>query len=713
VVVGVGRNQRACLVDQSDFWYDSFSVNEGDATVCGGALTNTSVAGKTNTGRTYCQVQGELCLRHMQISGTNATTHVLGDDVLFGLPTAFGSSAVSMRIVFNADPATSPTPRLVVYTDCNGTSMSTQYAHTATSTPPYPFTCGEDAGATAYYRYDWAGVPTTDFVPGATLAIEWVSGGGADTLIRVFEWEVAVTRPYRRRTWVNAPECDAQLQATYCPASAPSARRGIGSVAYVPPLRRRAEEVCIPTNETVHLLIVVDSSGSTSAFIGDYLAAIQTFIMEFEGQPVGVAIIDFDGPGTIFGGQGSASDAQWITPPGGPTGVYRWMDNATQVNQTLDDIMQIEAGGYTNWEAAFQLANTLAPVPNITLFITDGNPTVSVGYCAQADFDNHDFFASRAGDDAAALRNAGSRVIPILFGDGVNVEFATTLVASDGMNTSASFCDPDPPAAFTPSAIISSNVSGMSPLVDGEDYFTAPNVTALADLILTEVMGEICYPSIESPSRSSSQSLSPSSSLSRSSSLSQSPSSSQSRSHTEQESTSQSASRSASASPSHSHSMSRSVSFLSSRIFWLAVIFLRLQVFIAKSPDEPYSPVNRKWLVHLCKTSACHEVDSAACNSSACCRGAGPVLARTTSMVARISYGPDGQRCRRVRLAHERVGAGAVLDRGAIPALILRGPHAELSPVRRLLQRLVDNPHDAARRALWPAVRVRAVHARF
>jgi len=571
---GMGAEDVVCMIDQTSYWYDGFGEAAGEIINCGGGATNHSVPGEAGWNTTYCKTMEPACYPHIMVSNSNRSTHVLRANELFGVPTAFGEATFSMHVVFTSTNPVSPLPTISVYSNCNNTDVVMQHMYDEMLMPDYPKACGEDNSTTTYYEFRWQDLPTTGFAPGMSLVMEWLGGGvTAAHPISIFEYEIAVDRPYYRRSVLIPPKCDARLYEPFC-ADEPEARRGRDRDWFAPEPaltvhRRRREEpdLCVTTAQREYVLILLDSSESLMAELPDYLAAVEGIIDLLEGSPVGVAIVDFDGPLGFAAEVGStAGDTRWLTPFEGASGVYRHMDNATEVALIRGELNMTEAGGGTNWEAAFDRANTLVPAPNTTVFITDGNPVASNTYCSSDAADNTDVYASEAGDDAATLEAAGSRILPVFVGSAVTHSFATTLVVSDGQKTNVQFCTPDPPSSFTPTALIASNVSLEPVLVEGVDYFSAANATDLADVIDTEIFRQLCTPPSQSRSRSQSWSSShsrsptPSSSHSRSRSESGSQSPSVSQSHSLSQSPSRSSSHSRSASSSVSQSRSRSPS---------------------------------------------------------------------------------------------------------------------------------------------------------
>ena len=109
----------------------------------------------------------------------------------------------------------------------------------------------------------------------------------------------------------------------------------------------------------INIAVVVDRSGSTSAFNQDYKDAAKAFVSALVGTPSHIGLVTFNDNATLQSG---------------------YKDVSASDNGLLTQIQNLPApGGLTNWQDALEVtsANFNNPVtgPDLVLFITDGNPT--------------------------------------------------------------------------------------------------------------------------------------------------------------------------------------------------------------------------------------------------------------------------------------------------------------------------------------------------
>jgi len=234
----------------------------------------------------------------------------------------------------------------------------------------------------------------------------------------------------------------------------------------------------------LYLSVIVDVSGSIEGNEATVRNAVKDIANNLASKNVFMSILRFSGPSS-FGGTGNINDATFITDTSGDT--YR--DLNTELSTILSEIDTGLAngvfGGFTNWEAAFKKVNTLTKVPNLTIFITDGNPTVSIGRSPESNGDNEDFFVYRAAVESNLLQDKGSRVISALIGNNINVDNVKEPIQSDGDGTNFD--------NSVTNYIVTSN-SGNHPDgpqgPNGTDYY----VTDFANLTdtLTEIADQNC-----------------------------------------------------------------------------------------------------------------------------------------------------------------------------------------------------------------------------
>jgi von Willebrand factor type A domain/Domain of unknown function DUF11 len=111
----------------------------------------------------------------------------------------------------------------------------------------------------------------------------------------------------------------------------------------------------------LNIVLVVDRSGSTSNFNGDYKAAAKAFINGLVGTPSNIGLVTFSDTATVQSGYKSVSA------------------NDDGLDADVDGLP--DPGGFTNWQDALEktTAGFTGPVPDLVIFITDGNPTVHNG----------------------------------------------------------------------------------------------------------------------------------------------------------------------------------------------------------------------------------------------------------------------------------------------------------------------------------------------
>jgi Collagen triple helix repeat (20 copies) len=191
-------------------------------------------------------------------------------------------------------------------------------------------------------------------------------------------------------------------------------------------------------SSTSYLMIIVDVSGSIQQADAeqDVRDAVTDVVnaLNAAGANVFVSILRFSGPGGFGGGTGNINDAVFITDTSGD--YYRNVQTelSTIQSEITTGLADGEFGGFTNWEAAFKQVNDtlVSQPPTVTVFITDGNPTVSIGESTQVDGNNEDYFVYKAAEQANTLQNSGSRIISVLVGDNIDTNNVITAVQSDG-----------------------------------------------------------------------------------------------------------------------------------------------------------------------------------------------------------------------------------------------------------------------------------------
>jgi len=219
---------------------------------------------------------------------------------------------------------------------------------------------------------------------------------------------------------------------------------------------------------TVRVLCVLDISGSIAA--ANAQANVRAAAMSFanglqqSGAQGLISMLTFSG----FN-MGADSDATFITNVAGNK--YRDVtsqgDFATLQTEITTGLADANFGGFTDWEAAFKLAQSLSPGPDVIVFVTDGNPTVALGVAADGTNNgpNEDFYVYRAAVRAQALQVAGARVISVLIGNDIDVANVRTAIQSD--NQGLAFSN-------NTNAIITSNSTGAvgGPVLNTDYYVT-------------------------------------------------------------------------------------------------------------------------------------------------------------------------------------------------------------------------------------------------
>jgi len=183
----------------------------------------------------------------------------------------------------------------------------------------------------------------------------------------------------------------------------------------------------------VYVTLLVDISGSIASANGeDDVRLVCTNVIDaLSGSQASVSIIRFSGPSS--GGVGTTADAKFITDTGGD--YWRDMADPAEVTAATGEVASGLAdgvfGNFTNWEAAFMRINDLDIQPNLTIFITDGNPTVSIGESTNTT-DNVDYFAHVAANCANAHKENGIRIVSVLIGNNINLNNVNAPIVSDG-----------------------------------------------------------------------------------------------------------------------------------------------------------------------------------------------------------------------------------------------------------------------------------------
>lgn len=111
----------------------------------------------------------------------------------------------------------------------------------------------------------------------------------------------------------------------------------------------------------LNIVLVVDRSGSTKNFNSQYKDAAKTFVNALVGTPSQIGLVTFNDSATLRSGYKDVSAT----------------DNG--LNSLIDGLPA--PSGFTNWQDALEKtsANFAGPVPDLVLFITDGNPTTHNG----------------------------------------------------------------------------------------------------------------------------------------------------------------------------------------------------------------------------------------------------------------------------------------------------------------------------------------------
>lgn len=145
----------------------------------------------------------------------------------------------------------------------------------------------------------------------------------------------------------------------------------------------------------LRIVLVVDRSGSTSAFDADYRGAASSFVAGLSGTPNHIGVVSF------------ADDAQVASPYVDVADTTAADALATSINATPGALGSI--GVFTNWEAALAVASDHFDDADLVVFVTDGNPTVHNG-----DGLDHLTPALRA---AQAMRAAGTHITGVAVGN--------------------------------------------------------------------------------------------------------------------------------------------------------------------------------------------------------------------------------------------------------------------------------------------------------
>ena len=218
---------------------------------------------------------------------------------------------------------------------------------------------------------------------------------------------------------------------------------------------------------TIYISMIVDVSGSIESADAEEEVrdAVISVVNTLNGTSSQLAILRFSGPSSSYR-TGSINDAKFITDTSGD--FYRDMSNPTEVSTTLSEINSglddDVFGGFTNWEAAFKKTQDQLTIdPNVIIFITDGNPTVSIGETPNTNGNNEDYFADRAAIIADQFKANGTRIISVLIGNNIDEDNVNQPIVSNGNGI-----------PFVPSGkfITSDSTNNGSP-VENIDYFIA------------------------------------------------------------------------------------------------------------------------------------------------------------------------------------------------------------------------------------------------
>ena len=111
------------------------------------------------------------------------------------------------------------------------------------------------------------------------------------------------------------------------------------------------------------VLLLLDTSGSTSGHGNDYKSASNTFINTLAGTPTKLKI-------STFATTSSPGSTQYdLNTSGGQTDAHNRISNIYPSNSS--------GAGYTNWDQAFQDAGSAGV--DVVVVVTDGNPTIHQG----------------------------------------------------------------------------------------------------------------------------------------------------------------------------------------------------------------------------------------------------------------------------------------------------------------------------------------------
>ena len=232
----------------------------------------------------------------------------------------------------------------------------------------------------------------------------------------------------------------------------------------------------------IRVTCLIDVSGSldSSNERSQIRAAANAIISGLAGTNTLLSMIRFSGPGSNRS-DGSLNNAQFFTDTGGD--YWRDLSDNSEVTAAQSDVQTGLAngvfGGFTNWEAAFTRINDLNELPNVIFFITDGNPTVSIGTDAGEE-DDYDYYAHIAANIANGFKEQSIRVVSILIGDDINVNNVISPISSDGEGVH-----------FTPNQnfITSDSQNNGTPQLD-VDYFQTDIMDL--DTLLENLVRDLC-----------------------------------------------------------------------------------------------------------------------------------------------------------------------------------------------------------------------------
>jgi len=221
--------------------------------------------------------------------------------------------------------------------------------------------------------------------------------------------------------------------------------------------------------------LVVDTSGSVAdsngtANVRNAVLNLATGLIQ-AGSATLLEIVTFQG--SIPNGAGA--DASFIT---GGANRYRDLSNATDqadiltdINTGLDDSVFGGSTPATNWEAAFkvladQATDNQSNCPDLVVFITDGNPTVAIGYQYENPGPDQNYYAYRAAIQSSLLQSIKSQVVSVFIGVGT-----ATAIANIPQQFNASVGGTVFDNSNTNYSVTTNSTNNLAGPVQGVDYF--------------------------------------------------------------------------------------------------------------------------------------------------------------------------------------------------------------------------------------------------